>query len=67
MNMEPPPTAHEEAKRNPNGWVYKLDGNFGPNVAVPPKRIVGAWKVDGHGLISGEFIPNPNYRPLKSN
>ena len=59
----PTPQAHEEAKRNPNGWVYKLDGTFGPNDAVPPERIVGAWKVDGTGRIVGDFKPNPNYRP----
>jgi hypothetical protein len=61
--MEPPPAAHEEAKRNPNGWVYALDGTFGPNDAVPRERIVGAWKVNENGKIIGEFIPNPNYRP----
>ena len=60
--MRPPPSAHEEAKRHPNGWVYQLDGEFGPDDAVPPECIVGAWKVDANGTIVGEFIPNPSYK-----
>lgn len=61
--MEPTPAAHEEAKRNPNGWVYAIDGTFGPDEAVPPECIAGAWKVDAAGKITGEFMPNPNYKP----
>jgi hypothetical protein len=53
----------DEAKTNPNGWVYKIQGNFGPNDAVPPESIVGAYKVDSHGNLTGEFMPNPNYSP----
>lgn len=61
--MTPPPAAIAEAKRKPNGWVYVIEGNFGPNDAVPPESIKGAWKVDPHGQIVGPFIPNPKYRP----
>lgn len=50
-----------EAKANPNGWVYKIEGNFGPNDSVPPESIVGAWKVDEFGNLTGEFLPNPRY------
>ena len=53
-----------EARQNPNGWVYAMDGVADPNGAVPPERIKGAWKVNAKGEIEGEFIPNPNYRPL---
>jgi hypothetical protein len=53
-----------EAKTRPNGWVYAMDGISDPNGAVPPERIRGAWKVNGNGEIEGDFIPNPNYRPL---
>ena len=52
-----------EAKANPNGWVYEIDGAFRPEDGVPPEAIIGAWKVDGDGNIVGELIPNPNYRP----
>jgi hypothetical protein len=33
----------EEAKRTPNGWVYRIAGRFGPADAVPPEAVVGAW------------------------
>lgn len=62
----PTPTAAAiaEAKQNPNGWVYVMDGIAEPNSAVPPERIKSAWKVNAIGEIEGDFIPNPNYRPL---
>jgi hypothetical protein len=63
--MKLTPQAIEEAKRHPNSHVYVIDGDFQPHEAVPPERIVGAWKVDSTGTIIGDFIPNPNYR--KSN
>lgn len=50
------------AKANPGGWVYKIEGQFGPDEAVPPHAIVGAWKVDSAGELTGEFVENPNYR-----
>lgn len=53
----------QEAKRNPNGWVYKIEGQYTPNEYVPPDAIVGAWKVDANGNIVGDFIPNPKYNP----
>lgn len=49
------------AKANPNGWVYKIEGNFGPDDAIPPEAIVGAWKVDEFGNLTGEFVSNPRY------
>jgi hypothetical protein len=58
----PTPEAIAEAKRKPGGWVYKIQGNYGPNEAVPPEDIAGAWKVDDQGNITGEFKPNPNFR-----
>ena len=57
----PTDDARKEAKQNPGGWVYKIAGDFGPEDAVPPEAIVGAWQVDDDGNITGEFIPNPNY------
>jgi hypothetical protein len=58
------PAVIAEARRKPNGWVYAMDGITDPNGAVPPERIRGAWKVNANGEIEGEFIPNPNYRPV---
>jgi hypothetical protein len=55
----------EEAKRNPNGWVYRIAGVFRENEAIPPQAIVGAWQVDGNGHIVGDFQRNPNYDPVR--
>jgi hypothetical protein len=59
--MTPAPEAIAEAKRNPNGWVYVIEGNYTEDEAVPPQAIRGAWKVDPNGAIIGDFIHNPNY------
>jgi hypothetical protein len=56
-----------EAKKNPNGWVYAIEGNFGRNEAVPPEAIAGAWKVDSAGnIVANSFQANPKYKPLNS-
>lgn len=52
-----------QASARPNGWVYAIDSYFDPNGEVPPYGIVGAWKVDFRGLLTGEFQHNPKYRP----
>ncbi|WP_256082194.1 hypothetical protein [Massilia sp. YIM B04103] len=54
------------ARENPNGWVYKIEGSFGPTEYVPPEAVVGAWKVDEGGNLTGEFVPNHNYKPSLS-
>lgn len=59
----PFPEEISEAKRNPDGWVYRIAGNFGPNDAVPPEAIIGAWKVDLDGNIVGSFLKNDRYNP----
>jgi hypothetical protein len=61
---EPTPEMIQEAKLNPNGWVYVIQGNFGPADAVPPQAIAGAWRVDGSGaIIAASYVSNPNFRP----
>lgn len=64
--MKPTKEAREEAKLNPDGWVYAIDGQYDPEGAVPPEAIQGAWKVDQNGEIVGDFIPNANYKRSKS-
>ncbi len=61
----PLPGEIEEAKRNPNGWVYRIAGPFAPNESVPPEAIVGAWKVDVSGRIVGGFVMNEKYDPKR--
>ena len=61
----PSPGAIAEAEKNPGGWVYAIGGNLNPDGAIPPDAVIGAWKVDNAGKITGAFIPNPNYNESK--
>jgi hypothetical protein len=61
--VQPLPGEIEEAKKWPNGQIYRIKGNFKAEEAVPPQAIIGAWKVDGNGRIIEKFIPNPNFDP----
>jgi len=62
---EPLPGEVEAARRQPNGWVYRVAGSFRDGEAVPPAAIVGAWRVDAQGRIVGPFQRNPNYDPQR--
>jgi hypothetical protein len=62
---KPTPQAIAQAKLSPGGWVLVVDGYTGPPETVPPARIRGAWKVDTNGNITGDFMPNPRYRPIE--
>jgi hypothetical protein len=53
----------KEACLHPNGWVYKIDGDFDPSQDVPFEAIIGWWKVDSQGQIIGPFSSNPKYKP----
>jgi hypothetical protein len=53
----------ESARRQPGTWLYAVDPFFDDGSAVPPHGVVGAWRVDQRGEITGEFEANPNYRP----
>ncbi len=59
-----PHSLREEAKTMPGGWVYEIVGDYGPEDRVPSSAIRGAWKVDDFGEVTGEFVPNPYFRPL---
>jgi hypothetical protein len=61
----PTPEAIAQAKVNPGGWVLVVDAFSGPADQVPAERIRGAWKVDERGIITGDFVPNPKYRPIE--
>ena len=60
--IEPERGEIAEASENPGGWVYRIAGQYGPNDAIPPEAIVGAWKVGDDGKIVGDFIPNPKFQ-----
>ena len=50
-----------EARANPGTWIYAVDPGFEGSANVPPQGIVGAWRSDEEGQLSGEFTPNPSY------
>ena len=52
-----------QARANPGAWVYAVDPEFEGSDRVPPEGIVGAWRSDDRGELSGEFTPNPRYVP----
>ena len=65
-NLKPTAEMVLEAKKNPNGWVYVITGNYGPKDSVPPDAIAGAWKVDSSGsIVAGSFQANPKYKPTQ--
>lgn len=62
---QPYPEEIAAAKAQPGGWVYRIAGGFGADEAVPPEAVVGAWKVDDDGAISGDFIPNERHDAMR--
>jgi hypothetical protein len=60
-NLKPLPGEIAEAKRWPNGWVYRIAGQFRSDERIPAEAIVGAWQVDSQGKIVGNFVPNKKY------
>lgn len=61
-----PPLTEEvrdAARRRPGGWVYAVDPEFEGEGTVPRRGIIGAWRVDGLGRLTGEFRHNPDYVP----
>ena len=53
-----------EARENPGTNLYVIRRDHDPDGAVPPEAIEGAWTVGQDGVIVGDFIENPRYRPL---
>jgi len=62
-SLAPTKGEREEAKKHPNGWIYRFDTAFSEDEAVPPEAIVGAWKVDEKGDLTGEWKDNKNFIP----
>lgn len=50
-----------EAKKFPNGWVYRIHPYFESDKHVPSWAILGAWKVNSEGEIIDQFLINPNF------
>ena len=56
---------HDEANKNPRGWVYDIDFEYKSSDFVPPEAIRGAWEVSENGLLTGKFKPNVDYCPIE--
>ncbi len=53
----------EQAKNNPNTWVYIIDGDYHGTNKVPQHAIVGSWQVDDKGeIMKDSFLANPLYK-----
>ena len=55
----------EKAKTQPGSYLYIIDSAYaknGPDGAIPPQGIVGAYPVDMNGEIAPKFQRNPNYQ-----
>jgi hypothetical protein len=63
--ISPMPGEVEEAKKFPNGYVYRISGRADPAEGIAPEAIVGAWQVGPSGDIVGGFIKNPKYDPSR--
>lgn len=64
--ISPPPITdalRAQARRRPGEWVYAVDPEFEGSDRVPPEGIVGAWRSDERGEVTGDFTPNPRYVP----
>lgn len=65
--LKPTPEMIKEARKNPNGWVYVIDGTYMQNDAVPAEAIAGAWRVDASGtIVPDSFVANPKYKAVQS-
>jgi len=53
----------EHARVQPDSWLYVLDPAANPDGAVPPELVVGAFPVDGLGVLGEPFEHNPLYVP----
>jgi hypothetical protein len=60
---EVPPDLFSGKERNPRGWLFLIEGNFGPGEVLPPEAIRGAWAVDANGKPLGRLRRNPKFRP----
>ncbi|RJQ84455.1 type VII secretion system-associated protein [Amycolatopsis panacis] len=57
------PEMRENARTNPNSWLYVIDEAFDARGPVPSWAVVGAYPVSGTGDVVEDFHPNDRYRP----
>ena len=65
--LEITPSLIMEAKKNKGGWVYQVIDPGGGLEYIEPHFIIGGWRVDDGGMLTGEFTPNPQFNAFLSN
>jgi hypothetical protein len=55
-----------QALLNPNGLVYEVDFPFLEDQFVPPEFIRGGWEVNEHGILTGVFVQNQDFREVRN-
>ncbi|HEY8371760.1 MAG TPA: type VII secretion system-associated protein [Pseudonocardiaceae bacterium] len=60
------PEMRERARSQPNSWLLVVDPAYDLSGGIPGTAVIGRYRVDGNGEITGDFIPNASYRPLTS-
>jgi hypothetical protein len=63
-SLKPTQGEINEAKKHPNGWVYRIDGDFSDEDDIPPEAIIGAWEVNSKGDLTGIWKGNKNFIPV---
>ncbi len=63
-SLKPTQGEKDEAKKYLNGWVYRIEGIFSDEDAIPPEAIIGAWEVDDKGNLTGTWKGNKNFIPM---
>ena len=54
-----------EAKRNSNGGVYVITGDYGLKDSVPPDAIAGRKVGSSGNIVMGSFQANQKYKPTQ--
>lgn len=63
MKQDFPDDLLDEAKANPDGWVYEVDPRYDANGEVPFAAIIRGWKISVAGEPTGEVWENEEYKP----
>jgi hypothetical protein len=51
------------ARQAGGGWLDEVAGDHAP--PVPLSAVRGAWKLDANGELTGEYVANPDFSPVR--
>ncbi|SHF42918.1 type VII secretion system-associated protein [Streptoalloteichus hindustanus] len=58
------PEMRRRARAVPNNWLLVTDPGYDTTRGVPAEAVIGRYRVDARGEITGEYVANPRYQPL---